>query len=301
MTVPDGSVFGLLGPNGAGKTTTLRLLAGLTRATAGRATLAGIPVAADSLEVRRSLGYLEQDPRAYGWMTGRDQLRMLGRLHGIDGAALERAVTDALARVDMTRRGGPAMRAPTPGACASGSGSPAPSSIGRRSRSSTSRSARSTRRAGATCSTSSPRCAARPRSCSRPTSSRTSSGSATGSGSSPTAGSSSRARSRSCSTATRCPSIASRPSPARVPRSTRSPSGCAPTDWVTGVGVEHGLAHRRRRRSRSRAGREILPARRRRGDRRSISVARARPDARGRVPAPHRRVDEGGACPGAAA
>jgi ABC-2 type transport system ATP-binding protein len=102
MSVPTGSVFGLLGPNGAGKTTTLRLLAGLTRATAGRATLAGIPVAADALDVRRSLGYLEQDPRAYGWMTGRDQLRMLGRLHGMGGQALERAVAEALARVDMT-------------------------------------------------------------------------------------------------------------------------------------------------------------------------------------------------------
>ena len=41
MDVPAGSVFGLLGPNGAGKTTTLRLLAGLTRATTGSATVAG--------------------------------------------------------------------------------------------------------------------------------------------------------------------------------------------------------------------------------------------------------------------
>jgi ABC-2 type transport system ATP-binding protein len=102
LEVPAGSVFGLLGPNGAGKTTCLRLLAGLTRPTAGRATVEGIPVAVDALGVRRRLGYLEQDPRVYAWMTGREQLRLLGRLHGLDGSPLERAVTDALARLDLS-------------------------------------------------------------------------------------------------------------------------------------------------------------------------------------------------------
>ena len=101
MVVPAGSVFGLLGPNGAGKTTCLRLLAGLTRPTAGRAIVSGTVVAADALAVRRRLGYLEQDPRAYRWMTGREQLAMLGRLHGLGGDALSRAVTEALERVDL--------------------------------------------------------------------------------------------------------------------------------------------------------------------------------------------------------
>jgi ABC-2 type transport system ATP-binding protein len=101
LEVPEGSVFGLLGPNGAGKTTTLRVLAGLTRPSGGRAEVTGIVVADDPLAVRRNLGFLEQDPRAYGWMTGREQVAMLGRLHGLEGEALSRAVADALARTGL--------------------------------------------------------------------------------------------------------------------------------------------------------------------------------------------------------
>jgi ABC-2 type transport system ATP-binding protein len=101
LSVPAGSVFGLLGPNGAGKTTCLRLLAGLTHPTAGRATVTGLDPAVDPLGVRARLGYLEQDPRAYGWMTGREQLRLVGQLHGMSGAALEAAIDDALGRVAL--------------------------------------------------------------------------------------------------------------------------------------------------------------------------------------------------------
>ncbi len=101
LVVPAGSVFGLLGPNGAGKTTCLRLLAGLTHPTSGRASVAGLDPALHPIGVRSRLGYLEQDPRTYGWMSGREQLRLVGQLHGMSGSALETAIEDVLLRVGL--------------------------------------------------------------------------------------------------------------------------------------------------------------------------------------------------------
>ena len=88
LVVPQGSIFGLLGPNGAGKTTTLRILTGLAKPTAGSASVVGVEVGLDQPELRRRLGYLDQDPRFYGWMKGRELLELVGRLHGLGGAAL---------------------------------------------------------------------------------------------------------------------------------------------------------------------------------------------------------------------
>ena len=75
LEVKRNSIFGFLGPNGAGKTTTIKLLLGLARPTAGSATLFGFDSERDTLEVRRRIGYLAQDPRYYDYMTARETLR----------------------------------------------------------------------------------------------------------------------------------------------------------------------------------------------------------------------------------
>ena len=99
LDVPAGTVFGFLGPNGAGKTTALKVLAGLARATSGSATVNGVAVSAAG-DHRRQLGYLAQDPRFYGWMTGRETLRYVASFRGV-GADRESEISALLERVGI--------------------------------------------------------------------------------------------------------------------------------------------------------------------------------------------------------
>ena len=80
LTVDSGAIFGFLGPNGAGKTTTMRMLAGLSRPTRGRAWVLGEGVAPTSVEWRSRMGYLPEEPSFYNWMNGRQFLTYVGEL-----------------------------------------------------------------------------------------------------------------------------------------------------------------------------------------------------------------------------
>lgn len=82
LEVQTGEVFGFLGPNGAGKTTTIRALLDLIRPTSGKAIVLGLDSVADSLEVRKRVGYLPGELALWEWMTARQVLDHLSNLRG---------------------------------------------------------------------------------------------------------------------------------------------------------------------------------------------------------------------------
>jgi ABC-2 type transport system ATP-binding protein len=101
FSVEPGTIFGLLGPNGAGKSTTGRILTTLTRPDDGHAEVAGIDVLRHPEQVRRVIGAVGQriavDPEA----TGRENLSLEGRLHGLHGPALRQRADELLARFGL--------------------------------------------------------------------------------------------------------------------------------------------------------------------------------------------------------
>jgi len=102
LDVARGAVFGLLGPNGAGKSTLIRLLTGQAAPTAGGARVVGIDITSGDLALRKRISYLDQAPRYYGWMRGRELLAFVGALFGLRGMELRSRVDEVLDRTGLT-------------------------------------------------------------------------------------------------------------------------------------------------------------------------------------------------------
>ena len=102
LDIYKGEVFGLLGPNGAGKTTTTLMLLGLTEPEEGLARIHDMDCTRNAVEVKRTVGYLPDNVGFYGTMTGRENLRFMGRLNALEGKELEERINQLLERVGMT-------------------------------------------------------------------------------------------------------------------------------------------------------------------------------------------------------
>ena len=83
LSIDEGEIFGFLGHNGAGKTTTVRMLTTLLQPTSGGASVFGVDVVSENLDVRRAIGYVPEQVRMYNALTVRENLRFFGALSGV--------------------------------------------------------------------------------------------------------------------------------------------------------------------------------------------------------------------------
>jgi ABC-2 type transport system ATP-binding protein len=94
-------VAGLLGPNGAGKSTLMRILATVTRPTAGRVLWNGEDIAKSPDELRNVLGYLPQDFGVYPHLTAMEFLQYLAAVKGLDASSARKRIDELLAVVNL--------------------------------------------------------------------------------------------------------------------------------------------------------------------------------------------------------
>ncbi|MEU6982987.1 ATP-binding cassette domain-containing protein [Streptomyces sp. NPDC046324] len=102
LDVPEGTVLGLLGPNGAGKTTAVRVLTTLLQPDSGKASVAGIDVLKHPNEVRRSIGLSGQFAAVDEYLTGRENLQMVGQLYQLSAKRAKQRAVELLERFNLT-------------------------------------------------------------------------------------------------------------------------------------------------------------------------------------------------------
>lgn len=103
LTVQPGEIVGFLGPNGAGKSTTMKIATGYLPPTDGTVEVNGFDVRMQSMDVRRSVGYLPEHNPLYVDLYVKEYLRFAGSLHGLKGSELSRRVTDMIELVGLGR------------------------------------------------------------------------------------------------------------------------------------------------------------------------------------------------------
>ncbi|MBA2507715.1 MAG: ATP-binding cassette domain-containing protein [Nocardioidaceae bacterium] len=102
FSIPRGTVLGLLGPNGAGKTTTVRMLTTLSRPTSGTGRVNGHDIVDEPAAVRRSMGLTGQAATVDELLTGRENVRLIGRLYGLPLKYLRESTDELMERFRLT-------------------------------------------------------------------------------------------------------------------------------------------------------------------------------------------------------
>jgi len=101
LKIPRGSLYGLLAPNGAGKTTTIDILCGLKKFESGRVMIDGLKVPYELSEIKKVIGLVPQEIALFPMLTGRENLKVIGGMYGVEGRVLNDRVSELLARFGL--------------------------------------------------------------------------------------------------------------------------------------------------------------------------------------------------------
>ncbi len=110
LTIKKGTMLALLGPNGAGKTTTVRILSTLLKPDNGQAHIGGFDVVKQSDDVRRIIGLTGQYAAIDEYLTGKENLEMMGRLYHLGKEESKRRATELLKQFDLEDAAGRAAK-----------------------------------------------------------------------------------------------------------------------------------------------------------------------------------------------
>lgn len=100
--IPAGQIVGFLGQNGAGKSTTLKMLTGMLEPTSGSATICGLDLRNDTLEVKRRIGFVPESGAVFESLTGLEYLEMVAALYGIPENAARDRIQQFIAFFDLS-------------------------------------------------------------------------------------------------------------------------------------------------------------------------------------------------------
>ncbi len=101
LSIAKGEFFAFLGPNGAGKTTTLKMAAGLLRPSEGRVLIGGVDIDVDPIGAKKVLAYVPDQPYLYDKLSGREFLKFVAGLYGLEPAAARVDADRYIATFDM--------------------------------------------------------------------------------------------------------------------------------------------------------------------------------------------------------
>jgi ABC-2 type transport system ATP-binding protein len=96
MAAESGGIIGYIGPNGAGKSTTIKILTGIISDFEGEATVLGMDIRKEAIEVKKRIGYIPENAALYEVLTPFEFLGFVGKLHGMDPSAIDKKSRDLL-------------------------------------------------------------------------------------------------------------------------------------------------------------------------------------------------------------